>query len=244
LQASSAPAEAALTPIRHSSCPVYGFGSNKRIVLYDTLLSTCTEEEVVAVLAHGGRPGRRRGCCGGAQELASAPALLQKADVNHLKRRAALATLLLACAECNPAAPHPFPLRRRPPELGHWKLRHVPTTFALGQLLTLAQFSLFAAVRSAPGLYESFGFTHAKPAVIALVLFGYLSAPIDEVLHVVSNAISRRFEFQADAYALGLGMGRQLRSGLLHLEGTNKVGTRGQKAAVQEGMAGWPSCPS
>lgn len=30
----------------------YGFGANKRIVLYDTLLSQCSQGEVVAVLAH------------------------------------------------------------------------------------------------------------------------------------------------------------------------------------------------
>jgi len=36
----------------------YGFFSNKRIVLYDTLISSCSEEECVAVLAHelGGCP--------------------------------------------------------------------------------------------------------------------------------------------------------------------------------------------
>ena len=30
----------------------YGFGTNKRIVLYDTLVEQCQQEEVVAVLAH------------------------------------------------------------------------------------------------------------------------------------------------------------------------------------------------
>jgi len=30
----------------------YGFGQNKRIVLYDTLLEQCSQQQVVAVLAH------------------------------------------------------------------------------------------------------------------------------------------------------------------------------------------------
>lgn len=30
----------------------YGFFKNKRIVLYDTLIKQCEEEQVVAVLAH------------------------------------------------------------------------------------------------------------------------------------------------------------------------------------------------
>jgi STE24 endopeptidase len=36
----------------HSNAYMYGFFNNKRIVLYDTLLSQCSEEQVVAVLAH------------------------------------------------------------------------------------------------------------------------------------------------------------------------------------------------
>lgn len=31
---------------------MYGFFKNKRIVLYDTLIQQCTQEQVVAVLAH------------------------------------------------------------------------------------------------------------------------------------------------------------------------------------------------
>lgn len=36
----------------HSNAYQYGFSSNKRIVLYDTLLQQCSREQVVAVLAH------------------------------------------------------------------------------------------------------------------------------------------------------------------------------------------------
>lgn len=57
----------------------------------------------------------------------------------------------------------------------------MPINFAMGQAVLLAQFALFALVRSAPGLYEAFGFYEARPALIALVLFSYLSAPLDEV---------------------------------------------------------------
>jgi len=38
--------------IRLTAAYMYGFGSNKRIVLYDTLLKQANEEQVVAVLAH------------------------------------------------------------------------------------------------------------------------------------------------------------------------------------------------
>ena len=36
----------------HSNAYMYGMGKNKRIVLYDTLLEQCKEEQVIAVLAH------------------------------------------------------------------------------------------------------------------------------------------------------------------------------------------------
>ncbi|GLC34010.1 hypothetical protein PLESTB_000828300 [Pleodorina starrii] len=36
----------------HSNAYMYGFFNNKRIVLYDTLIQQCSEEQVVAVLAH------------------------------------------------------------------------------------------------------------------------------------------------------------------------------------------------
>lgn len=36
----------------HSNAYMYGFFKNKRIVLFDTLVEQCKEEEVTAVLAH------------------------------------------------------------------------------------------------------------------------------------------------------------------------------------------------
>ena len=53
----------------HSNAYMYGFFKNKRIVLFDTLIKECSEEQVVAVLAHGERRGvtwlRRGGDFGG-----------------------------------------------------------------------------------------------------------------------------------------------------------------------------------
>jgi hypothetical protein len=40
---------------------------------------------------------------------------------------------------------------------------------------------LFAAVRNTPGLYESFGFTQDRPALVAFFLFQFLVGPLDEV---------------------------------------------------------------
>lgn len=51
----------------------------------------------------------------------------------------------------------------------------------MGQFIILANFLLFAAIRNAPGLYESFGFTQDRPALVAFLLFQFLMAPMDEV---------------------------------------------------------------
>lgn len=143
----------------HSNAYMYGFFNNKRIVLYDTLLEQCSEEQVVAVLAH---------------------------------------------------------------ELGHWKLRHTAVLFIVSQVVMLAQFSLFAWLRASDSLFTSFGFHDAKPAFMSFILFQYVSAPIDEVIHFLSNIVSRMFEFQADGFAVGLGHATELKEALLKLEEQNK----------------------
>eukprot|EP00798_Chlamydomonas_sp_ICE-L_P014243 gene14243-20215_t len=127
---------------------------------YDTLINHCSEEQVVAVLAH---------------------------------------------------------------ELGHWKLGHTPFLFAMGQAILLLQFSLFAFIRSSSGMFVSFGFAEGvQPALMAFVLFSMISSPLDEVISLFQNVVSRRFEFQADGFATGLGLGKDLRQALLKLEEENK----------------------
>ena len=45
-----------------------------------------------------------------------------------------------------------------------------------------------------------------------------------QVLGLLNNVASRRFEFQADAFGVGLGKGEALREALLVLDKENKVG--------------------
>ena len=71
-----------------------------------------------------------------------------------------------------------IPLRCCP---GHWKLGHTPKNFVLSQVVILAQMSLFTFTRTAPGLFESFGFIKEQPVFMSIVLFQLLQGPIDEV---------------------------------------------------------------
>lgn len=144
----------------HSNAYMYGFFRNKRIVLYDTLVSQCEghDEEIVAVLAH---------------------------------------------------------------ELGHWKLKHTVFNFAAMQLIVILQFTLFAVVRHTTALYVDFGFD-SKPALISLLLFQHIISPVDHVVSLAFNLLSRHFEFQADAFACKLHHGPALRNGLIRLQEENK----------------------
>jgi STE24 endopeptidase len=145
----------------HSNAYMYGFFKNKRIVLYDTLINQCNEDQVTAVLAH---------------------------------------------------------------ELGHWKLGHTKFLFLGTQIILGAQLGLFAALRGAPGLYEAFGFIGKgqQPALAALVLFQLLVGPLDEFLSLLQNMVSRAFEFQADAFGVKLGKGKELKEALCILDKENK----------------------
>ncbi|KAJ3024228.1 CAAX prenyl protease 1 [Thoreauomyces humboldtii] len=142
----------------HSNAYFYGFFKNKRIVLYDTLLDQCTEDEVCAVLAH---------------------------------------------------------------ELGHWQYNHMLSTLAVVQLHLFVIFALFSTFVTFVPLYRSFGFA-SQPPLIGFLLFQYVISPAETVMVFFMNAVSRRNEFQADAYAKQLGVSGDLKAALTKLHVENK----------------------
>lgn len=111
-------------------------------------------------------------------------------------------------------------------ELGHWAHQHTWILFIIGQLQMLAQLQLFSLFRNDASLYTDFGFTNkgAFPpsSFVALVLFGYLTGPLDEVLSFFMNMISRKFEYQADAFAVSLKYGKPLKEALVVLNKENR----------------------
>ncbi|KAG6437590.1 hypothetical protein SASPL_102509 [Salvia splendens] len=142
----------------HSNAYMYGFFKNKRIVLYDTLIQQCkNEEEVVAVIAH---------------------------------------------------------------ELGHWKLNHTMYSFIAVQILTLLQFGGYTLVRNSKDLFQSFGFD-TQPVLIGLIIFQHTVIPLQHVVSLLLNLVSRAFEFLADAFAKKLGYAVPLRAGLIKLQEEN-----------------------
>jgi STE24 endopeptidase len=86
-------------------------------------------------------------------------------------------------------------------EVGHSKLGHIGKGFMLATAkmgLVLFVLQLFLG---SVGLQEAFGVAAASPHV-GLALFGLAYQPLALLLGVLANAVSRRFEFQADAYGV------------------------------------------
>ncbi len=114
-----------------------GFGKQKRITLYDTLIQSLNEDEIVAVLAH---------------------------EVGHYKKRHLIYQLMISVLSTG------------------------LTLFLLSLFLSRPEFSLAIGV-SIPSIHAG------------LVSFGILYSPISMLLGLFGNVWSRKFEFQADAYA-------------------------------------------
>ncbi|CAK4616590.1 hypothetical protein LEN26_015388 [Aphanomyces euteiches] len=103
-------------------------------------------------------------------------------------------------------------------ELGHWKLWHTIQGFVIQQVYIVAMFTVFGWCMHDRNLFASFGFqtdVGALPIMIGLTLFSTtLWAPVDKVLSFLLTANTRAKEFQADAFAVDLGHGEPLQSGL------------------------------
>ena len=114
-----------------------GFGSQKRITLYDTLINDLETDEIVAVLAH---------------------------------------------------------------EVGHYKRKHIIFNLIVSLLLTGFMLYLVSLFISSPLLSNALSVS--TPSFhIGLIAFGILYSPISEITGLFMNAVSRKFEYQADDYA-------------------------------------------
>jgi STE24 endopeptidase len=114
-----------------------GFGRNKRIALFDTLINKHTAPELIAVLAH---------------------------------------------------------------EIGHHKKRHI----LQGTIINIVHFGMLFFLLSiflgASGLYDAF-YMEQQYVYSGIVFFGLLYTPLEMILSVIINALSRKNEYEADRFA-------------------------------------------
>lgn len=114
-----------------------GFGKNKRIALYDTLIENHTDDELVAVLAH---------------------------------------------------------------EIGHYKKKHIIKNMAISIAQTGIMFFLLSIFLNSEGLFDAF-YMEQMSVYAGLIFFGMLYAPIDMIVSIFMQILSRKYEFEADEFA-------------------------------------------
>ncbi len=85
-------------------------------------------------------------------------------------------------------------------EIGHFKKKHIPKTLLISALSSLAGFWLISLLAAQDWFYRSFGFAPGSIGP-ALLLFGLLSGVITFWFSPLAHWWSRRYEYQADAFA-------------------------------------------
>jgi STE24 endopeptidase len=85
-------------------------------------------------------------------------------------------------------------------EIGHFKKKHIPKMLAMSALASLVGFFCLSILAKQEWFYRAFGFAPGNIAP-ALLLFGLLSGLVTFWFSPVAHWWSRRYEYQADAFA-------------------------------------------
>lgn len=115
-----------------------GFGKNKRIALFDTLIQKHSTTELVSVLAH---------------------------------------------------------------EIGHFKRKHIIQSLIISTLHIGLMFFLMSIFVTQPELFDAF-FMENVSVYAGLLFFGMLFTPLEFILSIALNALSRKNEYEADRFAV------------------------------------------
>ncbi|XP_077095704.1 CAAX prenyl protease 1 homolog [Siphateles boraxobius] len=178
----------------HSNAYFYGFFKNKRIVLFDTLL------EDYSPLNKSGEKEP------GTVEENEAVANESKSKPKNKKQGCSNPEVLAVLGH----------------ELGHWKLGHTVKNIVISQMNSFLCFFLFAVMIGQKELFMAFGFHDTQPTLIGLmIIFQFIFSPYNELLSFCLTVLSRRFEFQADAFARSMGRSSELYSALIKLNKDN-----------------------
>lgn len=107
-------------------------------------------------------------------------------------------------------------------ELGHWKLSHTLKNFVISQISVFLSFYIFGQLMYNKDMFSSFGFTQSMPVIVGLIIvLQAILSPVNVLTSFLMTLLSRRFEFQADAFSTKLGLGEHLKSGLVKLQRSN-----------------------
>ncbi|CAH0719938.1 unnamed protein product, partial [Brenthis ino] len=104
-------------------------------------------------------------------------------------------------------------------ELGHWSCSHIYKSIVLTEVNLLLLFTAFGLLFKYSMLYTSLGFPAGQePVIIGLiVVMQLILAPYNSLLSYFTTALSRKFEFEADNFAVSLNYPMELKSALIKL---------------------------
>ena len=137
----------------HGNAYFTGFGSNKRIVFFDTLLETLEPDEIEAVLAH---------------------------------------------------------------ELGHFRLKHIQKRLLSTAILSFCGLALLGWLEQQLWFYQGLG-VDERSYWMALLLFIMVLPVFTFILQPMLSLLSRKHEFEADAYAVKQSSGQDLVQALVKM---------------------------
>lgn len=86
-------------------------------------------------------------------------------------------------------------------EMGHFKKKHILKSILLSIFTTGVMFYILSLFMNNRELFIAFKMNETS-IYASLFFFGFLYAPIDMILSIFGNAVSRRHEYEADTYAV------------------------------------------
>lgn len=85
-------------------------------------------------------------------------------------------------------------------EIGHCRRGHIRKSILLALATALLMFFLLSFFLRQPQLYSAFGI-EGTPLYAGFVFFGFIYTPVSMLLGVLGNVLSRKHEYEADAFA-------------------------------------------
>ncbi|MEI7850832.1 MAG: M48 family metallopeptidase [Kiritimatiellales bacterium] len=88
-------------------------------------------------------------------------------------------------------------------EIGHCKLGHIKKGIGISLASSLLMFFILSLFITKQGLYAAFGIEGDPKDLLyaGFIFFGFLYAPISMILGLLGNILSRKHEYEADAFA-------------------------------------------
>lgn len=105
-------------------------------------------------------------------------------------------------------------------EIGHYKKKHIYKGLVLSFLQSALMIWLLSLAIDRPELSMALG-ARESSFYLGLIAFGLLYSPISFFTGILSNMLSRKYEYEADAFARQYKYGKQLIQGLIKLSVNN-----------------------